>query len=125
MGGGRSLGKRSSTWLSFLRNHLQVSWAIDFFAVTTVGFGRLYVFVVLEHGRRRVVHWAITAVPTMAWVIQQLREATPFEHQPRYLFEMFSATLPDDKFPKGSNWLMLGPSGPRRLRLAVEHLAQF
>jgi phenylacetate-coenzyme A ligase PaaK-like adenylate-forming protein len=40
-------------------------------------------------------------------------------------YEQFSATLPDDKFPKGSNWLMLGPSGPRRLRLAVEHLAQF
>ncbi|MBI5759905.1 MAG: hypothetical protein HZA46_15410 [Planctomycetales bacterium] len=39
-------------------------------------------------------------------------------------YEQFSATLPDDKFPKGSNWLMLGPSGPRRLRLAVEHLAQ-
>lgn len=40
-------------------------------------------------------------------------------------YEMFSATLPDEHFPKGSNWLMLGPSGPRRLRLAVEHLAQF
>src|ERR1043166_4619176 len=39
-------------------------------------------------------------------------------------YELFSATLPEDKFPKGSNWLMLGPSGPRRLRLAVEHLAQ-
>ena len=40
-------------------------------------------------------------------------------------YELFSATLPDDKFPRGSNWLMLGPSGPRRLRLSVEHLAQF
>jgi phenylacetate-coenzyme A ligase PaaK-like adenylate-forming protein len=40
-------------------------------------------------------------------------------------YEQFSHTLPDDKFPKGSNWLMLGPSGPRRLRLAVEHLAQY
>jgi phenylacetate-coenzyme A ligase PaaK-like adenylate-forming protein len=39
-------------------------------------------------------------------------------------YELFSDTLPDDKFPKSSNWLMLGPSGPRRLRLAVEHLAQ-
>ena len=39
-------------------------------------------------------------------------------------YRMFSDTLPEDKFPKGSNWLMLGPSGPRRLRLAVEHLAQ-
>lgn len=40
-------------------------------------------------------------------------------------YELFSHTLPDQYFPKGSNWLMLGPSGPRRLRLAVEHLAQY
>ena len=40
-------------------------------------------------------------------------------------YELFSDTLPDDKFPPGSGWLMLGPSGPRRLRLAVEHLAQY
>src|SRR5262245_37442103 len=40
-------------------------------------------------------------------------------------YELFSETLPDEYFPKGSNWLMLGPSGPRRLRLAVEHLAQY
>jgi hypothetical protein len=40
-------------------------------------------------------------------------------------YEMMSDTLPDAAFPKGSNWLMLGPSGPRRLRLAIEHLAQY
>ena len=40
-------------------------------------------------------------------------------------YELFSRTLPDEYFPSGSNWLMLGPSGPRRLRLSVEHLAQF
>jgi phenylacetate-coenzyme A ligase PaaK-like adenylate-forming protein len=40
-------------------------------------------------------------------------------------YEMFSETLPEKYFPKGSNWLMLGPSGPRRLRLAVEHLCQY
>ncbi len=40
-------------------------------------------------------------------------------------YEMFSETLPDEFFPRNSNWLMLGPSGPRRLRLAVEHLCQF
>jgi phenylacetate-coenzyme A ligase PaaK-like adenylate-forming protein len=40
-------------------------------------------------------------------------------------YEIFSNTLPDEYFPKGANWLMLGPSGPRRLRLAVEHLCQF
>ena len=40
-------------------------------------------------------------------------------------YELFSRTLPDEHFPKGANWLMLGPSGPRRLRLAVEHLCQY
>ena len=40
-------------------------------------------------------------------------------------YELFSETLPDEYFPRGSNWLMLGPSGPRRLRLSVEHLAQY
>jgi phenylacetate-coenzyme A ligase PaaK-like adenylate-forming protein len=40
-------------------------------------------------------------------------------------YEQFSATLPDEFFPRGADWLMLGPSGPRRLRLAIEHLAQF
>ncbi|MEY3285134.1 MAG: hypothetical protein RIR86_3147, partial [Acidobacteriota bacterium] len=39
-------------------------------------------------------------------------------------YEHFSGTLPDEYFPPGADWLMLGPSGPRRLRLAVEHLAQ-
>src|SRR5829696_5637911 len=39
-------------------------------------------------------------------------------------YELFSDTLPDDAFPKGANWISIGPTGPRRLRLAVEHLAQ-
>jgi len=40
-------------------------------------------------------------------------------------YEEFSHTLPDEFFPPGANWLMLGPSGPRRLRLSIEHLAQY
>ena len=55
---------KSATWLPFLRNHMDVSWAIDFFTVNTIRFTRLYVFIVLDHGRRKVVHWAITA-PTI------------------------------------------------------------
>jgi len=39
-------------------------------------------------------------------------------------YEVFSTTFPDEHFPRGGNWLMLGPSGPRRLRLAVEYLCQ-
>jgi putative transposase len=79
-------GKKSQSWLTFLRNHLQVSWAMDFFTVFTLRFQILYVFVVLNHSRRQVVHCAVTAHPTMAWVIQQLREAMPFGQRPTYLF---------------------------------------
>ncbi len=76
----------STTWLPFLRNHLDVSWAIDFFTVTTINFATVYVFLVFEHGRRRVVHLATTRNTTMEWVIQQLRNAMPFGEQLRYLF---------------------------------------
>jgi transposase InsO family protein len=77
---------KSTTWLPFLRNHLDVSWAIDFLTVTTVRFATLYVFILLDHGRRRVIHFATTCSPSMNWVIQQLREATPFGRQPLRLF---------------------------------------
>jgi len=77
---------KSTTWLPFLRNHMDVSWAIDFFTVNTIRFATLYVFIILDHGRRKVVHFAITTNPSMRWVIQQLREAMPYGQQPRYLF---------------------------------------
>jgi putative transposase len=79
-------GKKSTTWLPFLRNHMDVSWAIDFFTVNTIRFSTLYVFLVLHHGRRKVVHFAITSNPSMDWVIQQLREAMPDGQQPRFVF---------------------------------------
>jgi putative transposase len=55
----------STTWLPFLRNHLDVSWAIDFFIVTTINFATVYVSPVFEHGRPRVAHLATTRNPTM------------------------------------------------------------
>jgi transposase InsO family protein len=82
----RTPRKRSTTWLPFLRNHVDVSWAIDFFTITTINFATLYVFLVLDHGRRKVIHFAVTRHPFMNWVIQQLREAMPFGLQPKYLF---------------------------------------
>ena len=78
--------ERSTTWLPFLRNHVGVSWEIDFFTITTVNFATLYVFVVFDHGRRQVVYLATTRHPYMDWVMQQLREATPWGVKPRYLF---------------------------------------
>jgi putative transposase len=83
----RKSRKRSTTWLPFLCNHLDVSWAIDFFTVTTINFATLYVLLVLDHGRRKVIRFAITRNPFMNWVIQQLREAMPFRLQPKYLFQ--------------------------------------
>lgn len=78
--------------------------------------------------------------PVRRWVPQALREKPIFVFETggttgipksrvviddfRIDYELFSATLPDQYFPRGSDWLMLGPSGPRRLRLAVEHLCQ-
>jgi hypothetical protein len=53
------------TWLSFLRNHLDCSWAIDCFTVTTLRFQVLYVFLVLDHARREVLHFAVTPNSSM------------------------------------------------------------
>jgi len=76
----------TTNWLSFLRNHLDCSWATDFCTVNSLGFQVLYVFLVFDHARRKVLRFATTPNPSMEWVIQQLREATPFGEQPRYLF---------------------------------------
>jgi putative transposase len=75
----------SGNWLSFIRNHMDVSWAMDFCVVRTIGFRALYVFVILAHGRRRIRHWAVAECPSLNWIVQQLREATPFGEVPRFL----------------------------------------
>jgi transposase InsO family protein len=75
----------SPTWRSFLKNHVWSLASMDFFVVPTVTFQLLYVFVILRHDRRQVVHFNITTQPTAAWVAQQLREAFPFDTVPQYL----------------------------------------
>ena len=62
-------------WSTFLRNHARVVIACDFFVAITATFRLLYVFVVIHHGSRRLVHFNVTAHPTSAWTLQQLREA--------------------------------------------------
>ena len=75
----------SQTWRTFLENHLQSLVSVDFFVVPTIRFQILYVFLVLAHERRRIVHFAVTAHPTAEWTAQQLREAFPWDSAPRYL----------------------------------------
>jgi putative transposase len=72
-------------WLAFLRNHREAIAAMDFFTVPTITFGVLYCVYVIAHGRRRILHINVTRHPTSAWIVQQLREAFPFESAPRYL----------------------------------------
>lgn len=77
---------RSTPWLPFLRNPADESRAIGFFTLTTLHFATLYIFLVFDHGRRRVIHFAVTRHPYLDWMIQQLRESRPFGFQPKYLF---------------------------------------
>ena len=72
-------------WAAFLSNHREAIAAMDFFTVPTITFGVLYCFFVIAHDRRRILHCHVTRHPTSAWVIQQLREAFPYDSAPRYL----------------------------------------
>jgi putative transposase len=77
------------SWLTFLRNHREVIVAMDFFTVPTVSFRVLYVWFAIRHARREVVHWAVTEYPTSAWVVQQLREAFPYDDAGRARYLVF------------------------------------
>jgi putative transposase len=81
----RSRKPPSQTWRTFLHNPLQSLVSVDFFTVPTVRFQILYVFLVLAHERRRIVHFAVTAHPTAEWTAHQLRESFPWDSVPRYL----------------------------------------
>jgi putative transposase len=78
-------GDPSNRWLAFLQNHREVIAAFDFFTVPTVTFQLLYCFFVIEHGRRKILHFNITRHPTADWVVQQLREAFPEASPCRYV----------------------------------------
>ena len=75
----------SQTWRTFLDNHVADLVSVDFFTVPTATFRVLYVFVVLSHSRREVVHFNVTQNPTAQWTAQQIVEAFPFDTAPRYL----------------------------------------
>jgi transposase InsO family protein len=75
----------SQTWRTFLENHIADLVSVDFFVVPTATFRVLYVFVVLLHHRRRVVHFNVTDSPTAAWTAQQVVEAFPHDSAPRFL----------------------------------------
>src|SRR4051794_27468522 len=106
----------SQTWRTFLENHVQSLVSVDFFTVPTLRFQILYVFLVLAHDRRRILHVAVTAHPTAEWAAHQLREAFPWESAPRYLLRdrdrIFGQTFVDKVGGRGIKRVFPAPASP-------------
>jgi putative transposase len=94
----------SQTWRTFLKNHMQDLASADFFVVPTATFRLLFVFVILSHHRRRVVHFAVTTNPTAEWVAHQLLDAFPWDSAPRYLLRDRDGSY-GGKFSEAAEWL--------------------
>src|ERR1700678_1769706 len=89
---------RAKRWLAFLNNHREVIAAFDFFTVPSLNFRTLYCFFVIEHGRRRILHFNVTERPTSEWIVQQLREALPLPCPYRYVLFDRDAKFGGDVF---------------------------
>ncbi len=85
MRGIRTPHPTGQNWRTFLRNHGRDIWACDFLQVTDLFFRSVFAFFIIELKSRKVVHVGVTRSPTDAWTAQQLREATPYGHTPKYL----------------------------------------
>ena len=75
----------SQSWQTFLANHAKDIVSIDFFTVPTANFRVLYVFLVLNNARRKIIHFNVTTNPTATWTGQQIVEAFPWDTPPKYL----------------------------------------
>jgi putative transposase len=75
----------SQRWRTFVHNHAKAIVACDFCTVVTATFRLLYVFVVMEHATRRILHLNVTAHPTALWTLQRLRDAIPSNHDYGFL----------------------------------------
>jgi putative transposase len=81
----RTALRPSPTWRAFLTTHARDIVAVDFFLVPTLTFRLLFVFVVLRHDRRELIHLNVTEHPTAVWTVRQLVEAFPYSTAPKYL----------------------------------------
>jgi len=80
-----SLGARTQTWSTFVRNHARELLACDFFVTVTARFRLVYIFVVLDVGTRQLLHWNVTEHPTAAWTVQQFRTCVTGESGHRFV----------------------------------------
>jgi putative transposase len=106
----------SQTWRTFLNNHASQLVSTDFFVVPTVTFRALFVFIVLAHERRRVIHLNVTAHPTSEWTARQIAEAFPWDRAPRYLLHdrdsIYAGRFPDQVREMGIREVLTAPRSP-------------
>ena len=112
----RSRKPPSLTWRAFLKNHAKDLVAIDFFVVPTVRHRILYVFLVLAHDRRRVLHFNVTSNPTAEWTAQQIVEAFPWEASAKYLLrdrdKIYGETFQKRVYNMGFDEVLTAPRSP-------------
>src|SRR4249920_1333104 len=75
----------TQSWKTFLLNHMEGIASIDLFVVPTIAFERLFAFLVLGHGRRQLLWFAVTRNPTAEWLARQITEAFPWDSAPTYI----------------------------------------
>jgi putative transposase len=78
-------GSSGQRWATFVRNHAQAIVACDFLVSVTSSFRVLYVFIAMEIGSRRILHFNVTEHPTAEWTIQQFREFLAYDHRYRFV----------------------------------------
>ena len=112
----RSRRPPSQTWRTFLTNHVATLVSIDFFTVPTLTGRVLFVFVLLAHHRRRIVHFNVTEHPTAAWTSQQMIEAFPDITAPYWLLRdrdaIYGDTFRRQVAGMGIREVRSSPSGP-------------
>jgi putative transposase len=112
----RSRNAPSPTWKTFLKNHLNDLVSIDFPIVPTIRFKLLYVLLVLEHSRRKVLHFNVTENPTAVWTAQQIVEAFPWGRTPKYLLRdrdaIYSGELRKRLHAMGIEQVLSAPRSP-------------
>ena len=112
----RTSPRPSSTWRTFLAAHLRDMVAVDFFAVPTLTFRLLFVFVILRHDRRELVHLNVTDQPTAVWTARQIVEAFPDEAAPKYLLRdrdaIYGETFTRCVANMGVRQVLIAPKAP-------------
>jgi putative transposase len=117
----RPSGSNDQRWSTFLRNHSREIVACDFFVSVTARFRILYVFIAIEIGSRRLVHFNVTQHPTAEWTVQQLREALPGDQDYKYLLHDRHKTFSADLDYEVESWGIQVMRSPVRMPTANAH----